>query len=286
MSSIYLNLIVATLSTQHVCKKAFNQKMQGKGVITFSALSSFAAALFFIFQLKLPFNMDAGVLPYAFLFGAGYGSAALFSVLAISCGSLSLTSLITSYSLIIPTLYGLVFKGDKISIFLIIGLILLMISLFLINFVKDNTRNNKINIKWLIFVIIAFLGNGLCSTAQNAQVEAFKGAYKNEFMTVALIFVVVALLIAGLIRERENIVPSVKKGIVPIFLCGAANGACNLMVMILSSMLPASVMYPLVSAGSIILTYFISKLWYKEKLSLIQNIGFALGVTSVVFLNL
>ena len=274
MSSIYLILIVATLSTQHICKKAFNQKMQGKGVITFSALSSFAAALFFIFQLKLPFDMDAGVLPYALLFGAGYGSVALFSVLAISCGSLSLTSLITSYSLIIPTLYGLIFKGDKISFFLIIGLILLMISLFLINFSKDNTGNNKINIKWLIFVTIAFFGN------------AFKGAYKNEFMTVALIFVVVALLIAGLIRERESIVTSVKKGIVPIFLCGAANGACNFMVMVLSSMLPASVMYPLVSAGSIILTYFISKLWYKEKLSLIQNIGFVLGVTSVVFLNL
>ena len=286
VNSIYIIIAVVAISLQHICKKAYNEKMFGKAVIIFSALSSLTAAIFFIFQVKLPVSIDIKILPYSVLFALGYGSAVLFSVLAIGCGSLSLTSLITSYSLIIPTLYGLVFKGDKISGFLIIGLILLMISLFLVNFVKGDKGTAKINVKWIIFVSIAFLGNGLCSAVQNAQVEAFGGKYKSEFMSIALLLVFLVLMIVSFTSERNHLKSTVQKGILPIIICGAANGLVNLVIMLLSARMEASVMYPLVSAGSIILTYLISCFWYKEKLSLMQNIGFVLGVASVVFLNL
>ncbi len=286
LNSIFMILTVCTLSLQHICKKAYSKKLDGKAVIIFSAFSSLVAALFFIFQINFPFQMDIKVLPYSFLFGLGYGSAVLFSVLAISCGSLALTALISSYSLIIPTLYGLIFKGDEISAFLIIGLLFLMISLFLINFVNEKDNSIKVSLKWIIFVAISFFGNGLCSTVQNVQIADFGGEYKNEFMTVALLFVVIALLIVSFFTERDSILPAVKNGSIPIIICGLANGACNLLVMILSARLPASVMYPLASGGGIILTYCISRFWYKEKLSLMQNIGFVLGVASVVFFNL
>ena len=48
----------------------------------------------------------------------------------------------------------------------------------------------------------------------------------------------------------------------------------------------ASLMFPLISAGGIILTYIVSRFAYKEKLSLNQNIGVVLGVAAVIFLNL
>lgn len=286
MNSIMIILIVMALSAQHVTKKNYNIKLAGKGTITFSALSAMAAALFFIFQVKLPLDIDVWVVPYSLLFALGYGSAIVFSVLAISCGSLSLTSLITSYSLIIPTLYGMFFLKEKISVFLIIGLILLMVSIFFINFSKGDKKADKITLKWLIYVAIAFLGNGFCSTVQKVQQLDFNGAYKAEFMTIALISVVAVLVIIAFFSERKDISISVKKGIVPITLCGIANGATNLLVMMLAVKMSASVMYPLISAGSIILTYSISRLWYKEKLSLMQNIGFVMGIASVVFLNL
>ena len=286
INSLFLVLTVCTLSLQHICKKIYSGKLDGKAVMLFSTFSSLAAALFFIFQIKIPFAMDVKVLPYSLLFGLGYGSAVIFSVLAIACGSLSLTALISSYSLIIPTLYGLIFKGDEISLFLIVGILLLMVSLFLINFVNEKKSSCKITLKWIMFVALSFIGNGLCSTVQNVQIADFGGEFKNEFMTVALLFVVVALFIVSLFTERDCISVAVKKGSLPIIICGLANGACNLLVMILASRLPASVMYPLVSAGSIILTYFISRFFYKEKLSTMQNTGFLLGVLSVVFLNL
>ncbi len=130
------------------------------------------------------------------------------------------------------------------------------------------------------------MGNGICTTVQKVQQIDFSGKYKAEFMSLSLLIVVAILLITALKTEKNDIVPAIKKGIIPIVVCGVANGIVNLFVMILSLRMSASVMFPLVSAGSIILTYFISLLWYKEELTLIQNIGFSLGVISVIFLNL
>lgn len=285
MNSLLLITVVLTLSLQNITKKEFNNKLLGKGTIAFSAAATLVAAILFVIRLKIPFDYSPSVLAYSVMFGLGYGASTLFSILAIYCGSLSFTSLITSYSLIVPTIYGLVFLKEKISTFLIIGLALLVVSLFLINYVKGKEQK-QIKIKWIIYVVIAFLGNGLCTTVQKVQIIDFNGKYKNEFMTVALLLVAVSLFIVSFFKEKNEIAKSIKSGIVPILICGLANGISNIVVMALSLRMSASVMFPLISAGSVVVTFFISVLWYKEKMTLTQKIGFALGVSSVVFLNI
>lgn len=284
MNAILITLIVCGLSLQHITKKAFNEKMNNSGAITFTALSTLAAMLFFVFQIKPDF--DLAVLPYALGFGFFYGMAVLCSFFAIANGSLSITSLVTSYSLVIPTFYGILFGDDKFSVSLIVGLVLLMVSLFLINFVKRDDENNKITVKWIVFLVLAFVGNGLCTTVQNIQQKVFNGAYKAQFMSIALFFVVVVLLLIAIFKERKCMLSVIKKGSSEFLICGIANGLCNFLVMVMVLRMPASIMYPLISACSIILTYFISKFWFKEKLTLTQNIGFIFGVVSVVFLNM
>jgi multidrug transporter EmrE-like cation transporter len=69
-------------------------------------------------------------------------------------------------------------------------------------------------------------------------------------------------------------------------LCGVANGASNLFVIALSPNMPASIMFPLVSAGGIVLTSLISIFIYRERLSVLQYIGMVLGIGAIVFLNI
>ena len=161
----------------------------------------------------------------------------------------------------------------------------MVVSLFLINYVRD-AEQKQIKLKWIIYVAIAFFGNGLCSTVQKVQIIDFNGRYKNEFMVVALLFVAISLFVVSFYMERKEITESIKKGIVPIVICGLANGISNIVVMALSLKMSASVMFPLIAAGSVVVTYFVSVLWYKEKMTITQKIGFALGVSSVIFLNL
>lgn len=229
------------------------------------------------------FKWEAGLIPYALGFALSYGTSTVFSVLATSTGALSLTALIISFSLMIPTFYGLIFLNDPVSIGLIPGIALLLISLVLIN---KKSESIKITRRWLVYVFLAFVGNGMCSTVQKMQQVAFDGKYKNEFMIIALASVCFGLFIASLIKEKSYIKRCAKAGWYFAIGCGLTNGAVNLFVMVLSGKMPVSLMFPLISAGGIIITYFVSRFVYKEKLTKTQLIGFVLGVCSVVLLNI
>ena len=282
LNVIYLSSIILGVSVQNIFKRQYTDKTSGKGIFVFGGLVSLFAMLFFVVTSKNPnFNME--FLPYSIGFAAAFGTTTLFSVLAVSCGSLSLTSLFTSYSLMIPTFYGLIFLNDPVSRGLIPGLLLLVISLILTN--KPEGKE-KISLKWIIFVFLAFVGNGMCSTVQKMQQIAFNGAYKNEFMIIALAIVTIFMLTFSLFTERKEIKIYVKSGWWLAILSGVINGAINLFVMILSGRIPVSLMFPLISAGGIIITYLISKFFYKEKLSKTQFAGFIIGIISVVFLNI
>lgn len=282
LNIIFLIAIILGVSGQNIVKKPYTQKMGGSGVYFFNAILSAAALLFFaVTATKLDF--DLSFIPYSVGFAASYAIATVFLVLAIAYGSLSLTSLFFSYSLMIPTLYGLVFLKDDISVVFILGLALLVVSLFLAN---KNDKKAKFSFKWIICVILAFLGNGMCTVVQNMQQVAFDGAYKNEFMIVALAIVALVMSIMSLIKERKAMKVYAKAGWHWALICGLLNGMVNLFVMILSRSMPVSVMFPLISAGGLVVTYLVSRFVYKESLTKLQFVGFILGLAAVVFLNI
>jgi len=56
--------------------------------------------------------------------------------------------------------------------------------------------------------------------------------------------------------------------------------------MILSGRMPVSLMFSLISAGGLLVTYIVSKFLYKETLTKTQFVGFLFGLLAVVFLNI
>lgn len=283
MNAFLLACAAVGISAQGVIKKYYSGRAKGRGVQIFGAVSVLFACMFFLFSSGFKLNFTADVLPYTFGFALSYGIATVTSFLAIKLGSLSLTSLISSYSLIIPTFFGLFFLNEKASVFFFIGLFLLLVSLFLINSQKSEV---KITLGWLVSVLIAFFSNGICSLCQNLQQRTFSGQYKNEFMIVALGSVFLTLLICSLFTERADVGFCLKRGSYLMALCGIANGFVNLSVMILATRMNASVMFPVISAGGIILSWGVSRFLYKERLTSKQNLALVLGIGAVVFMNL
>lgn len=277
---MYLLAIILGISGQSIVKKPYTQKTNGAGVYFFNTLLSAAALLFFVVTSS-KFSFDISFIPYSIGFAVSFAVSSVFMVLAIAYGSLSLTSLFISYSLMIPTFYGLII-GDTVSTGFIPGMLLLVISLFLTN---KSDEKAKISLKWIICVFLSFFGNGMCTVVQKMQQIASNGAYKNEFMIVALAIVTVVMLIMSILKERTEIKFFAKVGWHWAIICGALNGMVNLFVMILSGKMPVSLMFPLISAGGLIVTYIVSRFFYKEKLTKIQFIGFIFGLMAVVFLN-
>lgn len=283
MSALYLITIVATIAGQNVMKKMYTRKAAGNGVFLFSACTVFFSMTFFVVTLGGAFKFDAGIIPYVIAFALTYAAATIFGILAISTGPLSLSALMNSYSLLIPTFYGVFYLKEPIKTTFVIGLIILAVSLFLVNKKNDKMR---ITPKWLLFAVLALLSNGACSTVQKMQQAAFFGEYRNEFMILSLAIVTVVFAALTLTVDKGSIKTNLYNARFSSVGCGVMNGLANMLVMVVSGMIPVSIMFPLVSAGGIIVTYLISRFIYKEKLSKIQFIGFLMGIASVVFLNL
>lgn len=203
MNVILLALVTLGCTIQSISKKEYNIRWKG-GIYSFSAASTFVALLFFMITSGGKFSFTVDALWFSIGFAAANSLSIVGSMLAIKTGPLSLSSLITSYSLIVPTLYGLIMLNESVELWLIIGIVLLFASLFFINIEKKN-EEKKISLKWGIFVLMSFVGNGLCSTLQKVQQMQFGGLYKNEFMIVALLINILVLLLFACATEKRNI---------------------------------------------------------------------------------
>lgn len=286
MEILCLCVIVICMSVQNVFSKLYTEKMQEKGVYTFSFLLTCAALIFFTVTAKdISFNKE--LLLYSMFFAVSYICAMVFVVAAMANGSLSITTLIVSYSLMIPTLYGLFALKDPVGKGFLPGIILLVISLLMMNIKKgESNQATKISLKWVVFVTLTFLGNGMCSVVQKMQQTAFAGSCKNEFMILSLAIAALILGVLSVAVEGKDMKVCIKRDAGLAAVSGFANGGVNLLVMVLSGMMPVSVMFPLISASSITLTYLVSRFCMHEKFTKLQNIGFVVGIISVVFLNI
>lgn len=304
-----LCLIGAVLSgtAQNILKKAFGKRCRG-GTFFFSAVTAlFALAVFLAVNRSR--HYDPAVLPYASGFAASYICATVFALLAIRYGSLAKTSLILSYSLLVPCAYGILFLGEPVTPSLLIGLAALGLSLFLIRgpAEKEKTpppvndtrkdvpqpQNEKLPARagrpwlWLTFVLLAFAGNGLCSTVQKAEGLALGSDGTHLFMITALGISAAVMLALSLFspEERGRFGTLCRRGFWLGALCGILNGVTNVLVIFLNPQVPASVLFPLIGGGGMVLVFLWSCLFEKETFTVRQIVGFILGVLSIVLLN-
>lgn len=283
MNALLLLIIIIGVSIQQIAKKAYNKV--ATGAFSFSAASALIAVTTFIVTAGGKLNFNTGVLKYSVPFAIAYSLAAVCSFLAIKTGSLSLTSLIIQYSLVIPAFYGLIALGEARNLSMVIGIILLLISLALINIggKKDET---KITFKWALFAFLSFVGNGSCSVIQKVQQLESGGLYKSELMIIAYLITVVTLMCCAFGTEKKATIPNLKKGFVWYFICGLANGVVNFLVLVMSTRMAASLMFPVISAGGIVATVLVAITIYKEKLTFNQKIALILGLAAIIILNI
>ena len=282
MQYLILIVTVLTVSSQSILMKQYNQKSSSANPYLFSAITVLFAMLFFILSAGSGLHFAGELVPYAVGFAIAYGAAQVGLNLAIATGSLAISSLVSSYSLLIPTFYGLLFLKESLKATAYIGIVLLFLSLYFINMKKEAM---SFSVKWLVYLILAFVGNGMCSTVQKMQQLKFDGGYKNEFMIISYACVFLIMLII-LVIKRTDIKGLLKKCLIFAAPTGLANGATNLFVMILTGLLPTALLFPTVSAGGSLIMFFVSRFLYKEKIAGKQLLGYGLGVVSVVLMNL
>lgn len=287
-SYLLVFLTMMSLGTQYVITGLYARKGSSQSPFTFMLFISLTVIVFYSLYNRLQLSFSAEIAGYSALFGFCFAMAFLFQVLAIQRGGVTLTSLLLSYSLILPTLFGILVYKDRVTLSFLLGLALVLLSLFLINYkgrgAQGGGRSGQAT--WLLLALAAFAGNGMCSIIQTAAQKSFQGQYKSEFMIGAMLVVVVICgVIIGIRREYRSFVWGAEPAYG--FLCGACNATVNLLVMLLLvSELPVSMIFTLISAGSVVTTYVASRFFFREKLNRMQNIGLVVGLLSIVLITI
>lgn len=289
MNYLTLLVIITGIFLQNIFQKKITEKpsfQNRDSVFVYGMIMSAAAGIFIlvvglITQAKISTDIISYI--YSAGFSVSFFLAVTFWILAIKNGSLALTALIVSYSLMIPTIFGIVFFDEALRVTIIIGIILLLISLFLINSTKGIAKPTK---KWIIFAAIAFFSNGMCSIFQKLHQSEFIREFAIEFLLTAMIIVLILNTVCFMILKEKKRLPVFKQYLPFSIGCGVSNAVTNILVLLLISKFSISLMFPLISVGSILITFIFSKLLFHEKFNKLQIAGFCIGLVSLLFLNL
>ena len=286
MNYFLLFLTALFIVFQKVIQDRYNAKCQS-GVFLFSGMISFFAMCFFM-AVNRDWTWSSELMIPAVSFGLSYAAATVFVVLAIKCGSLAKTTLITSYSLLVPAFAGLIILREPLGLPMIAGMILLVLSLWLTNHRKKtaDAPKERITLKWLVFVLLGFVGNGMCSTVQKLAPHYLGADVNLTLSTIAALGLsTVVLISASFLTKETDLKTTLRVGAPLSLFCGLFNGAVNYLAIYLNQFIPASVMFPVLSAGELILIVPYALLVRRERFTAKQWAGYAVGVVSVVLLN-
>ena len=288
MPYIYLLISVFMNSSSSVFGKFFEK--QNAGVKDATKLYNFLllTSVFLIWCILYTFNFsfDVQVLPYCVLFAVCFTVCNIGIINALKYGPTTLTALFNSLSLIVTTVWGFVFWETELTLTVIMGIVLVVVSIYLCLYTNEK-EEKKFSWKWLLFVLMAFFGNAGCSIVQRTQQMEFYGQHKYMLMTFATLLSAVACFAIYWRGDKASTKDILKKSWhFPIF-AGACNVVLNLFVMLLAtSLLSPSLIYPVIGVGGLMLVTLVSLFVFKEKLKWQQWFGITIGTIATALLSI
>ncbi len=255
-------------------------------------ISAFICLCLGKFSLQMDFH---GLVCGLFLGVLVFVEAYLFTV-CMKSGNMAIMTILGCISTVVPMITGVVFLNDPISPVKIIGTVLLFGSLAMTVFVKKNGA--KVTALWLIFAVLKSVCGALMGLTQqeflkNVFVKSLKMV--NEPMSQLYQFIFVAMVTAGvgflltalyLGAVKKEPMPYIKNNfrlaLLGMVIFGAGTAVMHTVNVQVLSMIPSVIFFPAYNGTVIVLTGVIALVVFKEKMNLVQKIGYLLGTVSVL----
>lgn len=245
--------------------------------------------------MLIPTLLDGGISSTTVYYAAIVGGLSflyqLVYVKALSLGRMTLTVIINNFGMLIPMIVSVAVVGDAITPFICVGAALALVSLCLTvaNKKRKNSSDAVESTKWLLLTFLVFLTNGLASTAQKMYTaRAGEDFQIFEFVCIAYLFAAAfcfATLAILAPREKRCGIKVADKTTVVLGACvGIALGLFQCVNTLATSLIPGSVYYPIFNCGTSLMLALIGALVFKERFTLRQYIGIAIGVIAILLL--
>ncbi len=293
MNTIYILLAVFAFAANSITIRAFQLKGSkcDYDINLFQALFCIVSAVSYFISGRFSFDLNFAQLLSAAMFGIFFAFAVLFSAACYVSGPMSLTSVIVNSSVIIPVLYSCITLNESITATQLVGFILLIVTFVLSAFQSNADAKNRVNFKWLIFVLIAFVSNGITAVIQKLYKISAPMSDGNAFMGMAYLFSAIVLL-TSYFRQRsghENKQKLVEifspVNIVLVLVAGLGSFIGNGTLMNLSTVVPAALLYPFLNGGICLAASVFSVFVFRERLTVKKAITILVGLSAVIILN-
>ncbi len=288
MPYIYLVSGVFCSASASIFASLYNRKNAGRANSTslYRLLLTCSVFVFWSVLFLTERSANAGVLWYSVLFGVCYAICNVGLFNALSTGPIILTSLILHLSLIGVTVWGFIFWGTKMTLLVAIGLVMVVLALWLCLYTGKSADARRISLKWLGYAMLAFVCNAGCVIVQKTQQMEFEGQYGNFMMATAMGISSVICLGGYLWGDRSDAKAILRASWYVPVVAGVCNGAMNLfMILMATSTLSPSLIYPVLSIGGIAVTTVASVFVFKEKMRWWQWVGVFIGTVAAGILS-
>jgi drug/metabolite transporter (DMT)-like permease len=230
------------------------------------------------------------------LFCGGY---ALIGFKIIAMGDIAVyTMFLMLGGMMLPYFFGLLFLEEAFSYWRLIGLMLMVVAIALSSREGDKKDQKKGSLFFFLLCMIVFCLNGggsIVSKIHQLPKNVDRAVLSPVFVMMAgIIRVVIFSLIYLGIRLHDRRLPAERRpapvrlpvSVILIMLASSAvDGASYLLQLVGASHLPASVLYPMITGGSVVLTALAGWLFFKQKPSNRAIVGIVLCfVATLLFL--
>lgn len=273
-------LIVTSITTMVLQNCLFNNSCKtalttSKHINLFNTVVySVCVLMFGILLLKEKLSLFTVLL--GLLFGVVTALSNLFKMLSLSNGPMNITLLVTTSSMVIPTMSG-VFFGEAFSLAKLFVVVILIWFIYLSVSKSDDT---KIGRKWFLFCLLAFLFQGTVGVLQKIHQNSAHKTEVSGFLFVAFICAIIFCFIRN--RGVNQKIKLDKKMVIIGLICGGCSFGMNYINLKLSGLLPSQLFFPLVNGSAIVLSSLMSVIIFREKLSKRQTVGLIGGIVSLI----
>lgn len=287
---IFILLVILTTVSFNVMFKLFDRYgINALQVIVFNYITAVTISLF-LSPVTYTFSevVSKGWFYTGMLLGVSFFvSMYLYSLSTVHIG-VALTALLTRTSLVIPTIAAIFIFNEAFSIRLAIAIAMIIAALYFIFYDKKATVQRKGNLWLLLFLPIAvFLTCGVNDVFIKAtqfffiKNESDNASFITTVYSTALVFATCSYFLSKKNKNKKFSLKAAFWGVV----MGSFNIINSLCVLKALSLIPASVAFPVINTGIVVLSTCIGLFFFKERLTTRKIVGIIIAVAAIVLLQ-
>lgn len=218
------------------------------------------------------------------------GSNLFFGLEALKSGAMVLFSMAGSAGLLLPCVFGIFMFDEPMSLMQLFGILLLIFSGWLLIGYSKKLKGS-FTPRTMLLLIGSMLSNGFTMVAQKMFSKYLPDVSVSVFSFLAFGLVGVGMCV-GLVpqltkKEKRKEIRELPKA---LWFYGAGLSTIlliiNQLATIAAKVIPSAIMFPINDGGATIITALTGAVVFKEKLTARSVAGLALGIASLIVINL